>query len=106
MRIGETTPAVIYPVTQPVEMCTPTQPVPRATTMVMPTVTGTAQVMVPDQNKPDLAPQDLLKPLPSIVNNQPIQLAQCNSFSDWIDQNPLLAGGILLGLAWIVLKKK
>lgn len=83
----------------------PSQVMPVPTTMTMPGMVTTAQLTSPNP-QPDLAPQDLLKPLPTIVDNQPTQLAQCNSFSDWVDQNPLLAGGLLLGLAWVVFGKK
>ena len=83
----------------------PSQLMPAPTTMTMPGMVTTAQVTSPNP-KPDLTPQDLLKPLPTIVDNQPTSVAQCNSFSQWVDQNPLLAGGLLLGLAWVVFGRK
>jgi hypothetical protein len=98
--------------TQPIQQVQPTelpvipsQVMPAPTTMTMPGMVATAQVMGPNP-KPDLTPQDLIKPLPTIVDNQPTQIAQCNSFSEWLDQNPMLAGGLLLGLAWFVFGKK
>jgi len=70
----------------------------------MPTMVGTAQVAVSDIT-PDLVPQDLLRPLPSIVDNQPVVVSECNSFSQWVDGNPLLAAGLLMGLAFVVFRK-
>ena len=78
--------------------------VPKPTTQVMPTMVGTAQVAVSDIT-PDLVPQDLLRPLPSIVDNQPVVVSECNSFSQWVDGNPLLAAGLLMGLAFVVFRK-
>lgn len=82
----------------------PQQLMPAPTTMVMPGMTLTAQSVGPNP-QPSLTPQDLLRPLPTIVDNQPTQIAQCNSFSEWVDANPLLAAGLLLGLAWFTFKK-
>lgn len=76
----------------------PQQVLPTPTTMVMPGMVVTAQTVAPDP-QPDLTPQDLLKPLPSIVDNQPTQVAQCNSFAQWVDANPVMAGLLLVGLA-------
>lgn len=92
----------IIPTTPPV---IPSQVMPAPTTMTMPGMVTTAQLTSPNP-QPSLTPQDLIKPLPSIVDNQPTQLAQCNSFSEWVDQNPLLAGGLLLGLALVVFGRK
>ena len=78
---------------------------PAPTTLSMPGMVTTAQLASPNP-QPSLTPQDLIKPLPSIVDNQPTQLAQCNSFSEWVDQNPVLAGGILLALAWLTFGRK
>jgi hypothetical protein len=105
--------SVLYPPVPPVIMTEPIlQPmypeqypyVPKPTTQVMPTMVGTAQVAVSDV-VPDLTPGDLLRPLPSIVDNQPVVVAQCDSFAQWVDENPLLAAGILMGLAYMVFKK-
>ena len=78
---------------------------PAPTTMSMPGMVTTAQLTSPNP-QPNLTPQDLIKPLPTIVDNQPTQIAQCNSFSEWVDQNPLLAGGMLLALAWLTFGRK
>lgn len=110
---GPPAPGVLYPPVPPLVTTDPIGPlmdtnqypyVPRPTTKVMPTMVGTAQVAVSDFT-PDLTPQDLLLPLPSIVDNQPVVVAQCDSFAQWVDGNPLLAAGILMGLAWMVFKK-
>lgn len=77
----------------------PTMPAP--TTMTMPSTTATAQATTPNP-QPQLAPMDLIRPLPSIVNNQPVQIAQCDTFTQWVGDNPVLAGGILVGL-WMFL---
>lgn len=92
----------VQPVDSPV---IPQQVMPAPTTMTMPGMTATANVTSPNP-KPDLSPQDLIRPLPSIVDNQPTSVAQCNSFSQWVDQNPMLAGAMLLGLAFIVFGRK
>jgi hypothetical protein len=99
---------VIGPVDQVVPAETPAIPsqvMPAPTTMTMPGMVTTAQMTSPNP-KPSLTPQDLIRPLPSIVDNQPTQVAQCNSFSEWIDQNPLYAAGLLLGLAWFAFERK
>lgn len=86
----------------------PQQLMPAPTTMTMPGMVNTAQLTSPDTTGAgtQLTPQNLLKPLPTIVDNQPTRIAQCNSFSEWVDQNPLLAGGILLALAWFTFGRK
>lgn len=81
------------------------QQLPAPTTMTMPGMVATAQLTSPGVNTSGLTPLDLIRPLPSIVDNQPTQLANCNSFSEWVDQNPLLAAGILLGLAWMTFRR-
>lgn len=77
---------------------------PAPTTMIMPGMVVTAQTIAPDP-QPDLTPQDLLKPLPAIVDNQPVQIAQCNSFAQWVDANPVMAGLLLVGLAMFTFHK-
>lgn len=101
---GPTTDSVgqIIPAVQPT---IPQQLLPAPTTMVMPGMTMTAQITSPNP-RPDLTPQDLLRPLPTIVDNQPTTIAQCNSFSQWVDDNPLFAAGLLLGLAWFTFGHK
>jgi len=110
---GPPPPGVLYPPVPPLVTTDPIGPlmdahqypyVPRPTTQVMPTMVGTAQVAVSDFT-PDMTPQDLLRPLPSIVDNQPVVVAQCDSFAQWVDSNPLLAAGLLMGLAFLVFKK-
>ena len=115
LNIGETCDAATYPpefdagmIGQIIPTESPVIPqsvMPAPTTMTMPGMVATAQ-MTSANPQPGLTPQDLIKPLPTIVDNQPTQLAQCNSFSDWVDQNPLLAGGMLLALAWFTFMKK
>ena len=92
----------VQPVQSPV---IPQQLMPAPTTMTMPGMVDTANLMS-ENPKPTLTPQDLLHPLPTIVDNQPTSVAQCNSFSQWVDQNPMFAGAMLLGLAFIVFGKK
>ncbi len=90
---------LFYPSSGDFSSYIPRSAMPAPTTMTMPGMTATAQATSPNP-QPDLAPMDLVRPLPTIVNNQPIQIAQCNSFSEWVDKNPLMAAGLLLGLAW------
>lgn len=106
MRIGDFTATYIPTTPDPTVIPDPTLPQP--TSMTMPGMVMTAQLTSPDTmgNATGMIPSDLLKPLPSIVDNQPVQVAQCNSFAQWVDQNPLLAGGILLGLAFFTFSKK
>lgn len=92
----------IQPVQSP---AIPKQLMPVPTTMTMPGMVDTAN-LTSENPKPTLTPQDLLHPLPSIVDNQPTSVAQCNSFSQWVDQNPMLAGGLLLGLAFVVFGRR
>lgn len=99
---------IIGPVGQVQPVQSPTIPqavMPAPTTMAMPGMVTTAQLTT-ENPQPGLTPQDLIKPLPTIVDNQPTQVAQCNSFSGWVDQNPMLAGGILLALAWFTFGRK
>lgn len=112
MRIGEfcddpffPPPDMLVPASSPV---IPQELMPASTTMQMPGMVATAQLTSPNATGADtsLTPQNLLRSLPSIVDNQPEQLAQCNSFSEWVDQNPLFAAGILLGLAWFTFGRK
>lgn len=82
----------------------PQQVFPTPTTMVMPAMVITSQTVASDP-QPDLTPQDLLKPLPTIVDNQPVEITQCNSFAQWVDNNPLMAGLLLVGLAMFTFHK-
>lgn len=79
---------------------------PQATTAIMPSMTNTA-IVATLTNKPEFTPKDLLKPMPSIVNTAPVQAPNpCDGFSQWVSDNPLMAAGLLAGLAWFMFKGK
>jgi len=80
--------------------------IPKNVTMVMPTITGTAEAVMPNPYA-QLSPGDLLKPLPSIANSAPVEMgsAPCDRFTEWINRNPLLAVGLLAGLAYFTFGK-
>jgi len=80
---------------------------PKAMTAVMPSMTNTALVTTLSP-KPDFGPQDLVKPMPSIVNTAPVgePVPVCDGFTAWVAGNPLLAAGLLAGAAWLVFKGK
>lgn len=105
MRMGNIGYTAVYdssnPNTDPVIV---SQLLPAPTTMTMPGMTHTANMTGPDPRS-SMTSWDLLRPLPTIVDNQPEVIVQCNSFAEWVDKNPLLAGGLLLGLAYVVFKK-
>jgi len=69
---------------------------PQITTMSMPSVVGTATTVLPPSNG-GLQPSDLLHQMPSIVNTAPVEIPPpcANSFSQWVNDNPMLA---LIGL--------
>lgn len=75
--------------------------IPRNVTMVMPQLVKQVQEVAPNP-QPQLTPADLLKPLPSIVNTEPVQLPTCSGISEWVDQNPMMAVGVLGVLAYFV----
>ncbi len=78
---------------------------PKATTMVMPDMVLTSVQQAQAYNggaQPGLIPADFLKPIPSIVNTAPEVMAACNPMSDWVNNNPLLAAGLLLALGMAV----
>lgn len=86
---------------------------PESTTMMLPTITGTAQAQGATTGSSggivqNLSPVDLLKPMPSIVNTDPTVVpgVACDSISQWVNQNPLFALGALGLLAWFVYSKK
>ena len=79
---------------------------PRPTTMEMPSITLTAATAAAGAPQPGLMPVDFLKPMPSIVSTTPEQMdADCTPFAQWINHNPLLAAGLLLGLYLLVGRK-
>lgn len=106
MRIGESGTGFVTAAASPVII--PRQQLPSPTTLSMPGMVPTARFTseVAMGNGLGLVPADLVMPLPSITDTAPVQVAQCNSFSGWIDENPIMAGGLLLGLAWFTFRKK
>jgi hypothetical protein len=82
---------------------------PEATTMALPSITGTAQAAgAPIGNTggivQNLSPVDLLKPMPSIVDTSPTVVpgVACDSISQWVNDNPMLAIGALALLAMFI----
>lgn len=75
------------------------QVMPKPTTTVFPTITGTAAV-VGEPVQPDISPAQLLRPMPSIVTSQVADIRPCNGFAQWVADNPAvaLAGLVLLGM--------
>ena len=80
-------------------------PMPQATAAVLPSLVSTINQLNPQQSY--LTPQDVLKPLPSIVDTAPMVLDQtaaglsgCNPITQWVTDNPLLAAGVLFGVWW------
>jgi hypothetical protein len=66
---------------------------PDSTTMVMP------QVVTPGPGtQPGLMPAALLNPLPSITSTEPAVISNCDPFTQWVSDNPLLAVGALFAL--------
>lgn len=87
---------------------TPTPSLPSPTTLVMPTTDNSMGTVLPPSN-PGLTPQSLSRPLPSIVSTTPeivSQVDSCNAISQWVSDNPLLAGLFLAGLGMMLLGKK
>lgn len=80
---------------------------PQLTPMSMPSVVGTAVATTPSQ-APTLQPQDLLHPLPSIVNTTPVQIPSpcANTVEQWVSDNPFLAVCALGVFAYVVLGRK
>ena len=74
---------------------------PRPTTAALPTITGTANAETPPSEP--IVPLDLVRRLPSIVNTAPVEMNPPCSFSQWVADNPILAGGLLLGAAVLLL---
>lgn len=79
------------------------QSMPRATTQVLPTMTPTQReaAILPAQGA--LSPVDLVRPLPTIVTQEPIDMTPpCSGFTDWVAQNQGLAIGLLAVTALLV----
>jgi hypothetical protein len=86
---------------------------PESTTMMLPSITGTAQAAGATTGSSggivqNLSPVDLLKPMPSIVDTAPTVVpgVACDGISQWVNNNPLFAIGALALLAWFVYGKK
>ena len=57
--------------------------------------------------QPGLTPASLLNPMPSITNSVPTVVGpDCTGINQWINDNPLMAVGILAGLAFLMLGGK
>ena len=86
------------------------QGMPSATTAEMPSVTDTARALLPSDSDgaADMTPQDLVRYMPSIVNTTPMDLTpQCaDGVNGWLEKNPLVAGLVLAGVAYLLLGKK
>ncbi len=81
---------------------TPGDQMPVSTTAVMPSIVYSAQLLG-QAPQPGLTPASLLNPMPSITNSLPAIVGpQCTGVNQWINDNPLLAAGILAGLAFLM----
>lgn len=85
-------------------------PLPQATTAVMPSMSTTANATQANQQS-QLQPTDLLKPMPSIVQSAPVVMdAEAaglgGGFCQWVNDNPLLAGGLLVGAYFLIAHRK
>jgi hypothetical protein len=101
---------------------TPADTMPVSTTALMPSMSATVaakQAMerarahayglrgLGDVIQPGLTPSSLLNAMPSITNSTPqIVGPTCTGINQWINDNPLLAAGILGALAFLVLGGK
>lgn len=97
---------------------TPADTMPVSTTAVMPSMAATVAAKqardharawayglrgLGDTIQPGLTPASLLNPMPSITNTTPAVVGpDCFGINQWVDDNPLLAAGILAGLAFLV----
>ncbi len=92
------------PLTNPEQM-------PQSTSMAMPQFIDTANWASIDNSNgfvegPLMTPASLSQPLPSIVQSAPVEVGpQCDAFTQWVADNPLLAGGMLVGLALLTWRK-
>lgn len=97
--------------------------VPRFMSAEMPTATGTARALIASARgkayglhrrgvgdvttESPITPQDLNQRLPSIVDNTPMVMpASIDGVSQWVIANPLMAGALLLGAAFLVFMPK
>lgn len=80
---------------------------PRPTTAVMPTMTGTARALAVESAERPFEPLDLARPLPSIVNTEIVDMRPpaCDGLTQWVSDNPLLAAGVLIGAAVLLWRK-
>lgn len=83
---------------QPYSTCPCPPQMPKATTAVMPTITMTEREQAVNAANPPAQPFDFVRPLPSIVSTDPVEVTpSCSTFADWVDQNKGLAiGGLVL----------
>jgi hypothetical protein len=80
---------------------------PRPTTAVLPTMTGTARAALVTSNETPVKPLDLVRELPSIVSTEPVDLTPpCPSFSMWVSEHPCAAGLLLVGAAVLLWGRK
>lgn len=82
---------------------------PSATDMTMPSMTDTAQAVIGPTGS-GIQPYNLVRYMPSIVNTQPLVVPQraegCDGIDGWLNDNPILAGIILAGAAYLLLGRK
>jgi hypothetical protein len=96
------------PVTTAVPTMGPAAPVmPSAVVSTIPTMTGTAN-QVGQPQAPVLTATMLTQKLPSIVNPQPVVIAQAcgDDFATWVNNNALLVAIALGAVAYLALGKK
>lgn len=81
---------------------------PSATTATMPSMVDTAQAVIGPTGS-GVQPYNLVRYMPTIVNTQPATVPQrdasCDGISGWLNDNPILAGIILAGVAYMALGK-
>ena len=79
---------------------------PTATTATMPSMVDTAQAVIGPTGS-GVQPYNLVRYMPTIVNTQPATVPQrdssCDGLSGWLNDNPVLAGVILAGAAYLAL---
>jgi len=83
---------------------------PSATQSTMPSITDTANTVVPSTPQPILTPQYLTQKMPSIVNpapmGNPAPACAADPVTQWVSDNPMLAAAGLALCAWMVFGKK
>lgn len=82
-------------------------PMPKATSMAMPSVTDTVNSNPPTP-APVLSPALLVQKMPSIVNPAPMNVAPVpcsNDFAQWVNDNPLIAVAGLAVVGYFLLNK-